>query len=639
MRTPTPVSVLLAVISTTTAARILALFPMPSISHQVVFRQITRELVNRGHEVVVITTDPEYNTGKTPANLTEIDVHDVGYQTWVKVITKELAGNPADMVTQMKALIKSIGSFFEAEMQTEVVKELINKEKGNFDLLITELCIRPSLGFSHIFKVPLIQVSTMGSVLYNDDVIGSTTHPIYYPNSFNRRVYNLTMLEKIEVIWNDWRLKSYYKSLEEEEHEMMKRIFGADVSPLNELKENVHMTMLNIHPIWTDNQPVPPSLVYIGGIHKSPVKPLPEDLQTYLNSSKNGVIYVSFGTNSIPSRFDSEDLKVLLGVLSKLKYNVLLKWDQDHLPYDCKNIKIAKWFPQSDLLRHPKVKLFITQGGLQSTDEAIIGGVPLIGIPIMGDQYYNAEKYEHHKIGKKLDWNNFDAKTFRNAIETIIGNESYRMNIIKLRRVMDDQPQEALTRAIWWIEYVLRHGGAEHLRPPTANMPLYDYLEMDLVIFVVSLAFATISAIVIIACLLWKFCCKRDNVVNEKHKKMTTTIKLIFALAVIALTAAYSDLDDKLVIETVVKEPSLMRQYTDCFLDKGPCTAPMNGYKSHMIEAVFDGCRECNDIERHMLRVYLQTLRDQFPTDYTEFKGKFDKNNHLDTTFATIKKY
>lgn len=61
------------------SARILAWFPSPSISHQVVFRPVTQELAKRGHEVVVITTDPAFPPGQAPSNLTEIDVHDMSY--------------------------------------------------------------------------------------------------------------------------------------------------------------------------------------------------------------------------------------------------------------------------------------------------------------------------------------------------------------------------------------------------------------------------------------------------------------------------------------------------------------------------------------------------------------------------------
>lgn len=69
--------------------------------------------------------------------------------------------------------------------------------------------------------------------------------------------------------------------------------------------------------------------------------------------------------------------------------------------------------------------MFITQGGLQSTDEALAAGVPLIGIPMLGDQWFNVEKYVHHNIGLQLEIGTLQVESFKNAIETVIGDMRY----------------------------------------------------------------------------------------------------------------------------------------------------------------------------------------------------------------------
>lgn len=66
--------------------------------------------------------------------------------------------------------------------------------------------------------------------------------------------------------------------------------------------------------------------------------------------------------------------------------------------------------------------MFITQGGLQSTDEAIIAGVPLICMPMLGDQWYNAEQYVRLKIGLNLDMAVLTEERLKEAIDTILGN-------------------------------------------------------------------------------------------------------------------------------------------------------------------------------------------------------------------------
>lgn len=51
-----------------------------------------------------------------------------------------------------------------------------------------------------------------------------------------------------------------------------------------------------------------------------------------------------------------------------------------------------------------------------------------------------------------------------------------------------------LDTAIYWVEYVARHKGAPHMRTAAVNMPLYQYLLLDVIVFVliVLLIFLTI---------------------------------------------------------------------------------------------------------------------------------------------------
>ncbi len=56
------------------------------------------------------------------------------------------------------------------------------------------------------------------------------------------------------------------------------------------------------------------------------------------------------------------------------------------------NIKFVDWAPQNDILAHPAVKLFVTQSGINSLYEAAYNAVPMVSVPIIGDQINNAAK-------------------------------------------------------------------------------------------------------------------------------------------------------------------------------------------------------------------------------------------------------
>lgn len=59
----------------------------------------------------------------------------------------------------------------------------------------------------------------------------------------------------------------------------------------------------------------------------------------------------------------------------------------------------------------------------------------------------------------------------------------------KLSEQFRDRPMTALQSAVYWTEYVIRHGGAPHLRPASVDLPLYQYLLLDVIaVAVISLA-------------------------------------------------------------------------------------------------------------------------------------------------------
>ncbi|XP_075985931.1 UDP-glycosyltransferase UGT5-like [Anticarsia gemmatalis] len=498
------ISVISTFISPLESARILAAFPLPSISHQVVFRALTKELIKQGHEVTVITPDPAFPKDGAPRNLTEIDVHDISYKIWWDNLKKTSEVDKADAATQYKIMIDALTVLFDAQLQNEEVKKVISAT-NKYDLLLLEACVRPALVLTHVFKAPVILVSSFGADVTNYKLVGAPEHPLLYPNLLRQKIHNLTMMDKVRELYNHYNLIKATDMCAVGVNAMLKKNFGPETPTVEELGNNVDLILFNSNPVFEGIRSVPPNVIYMGGLHQNPAKPLPEDLKKYLDSSKNGVVYVSFGTNVDSTLIPTERVQTLIRVFSKLPYDVLFKWDDENLHGRTDNIKISKWLPQSDLLRHPKVKLFITQGGLQSTDEAITAGVPLIGIPMLADQWYNAEKYVYHGIGAQLDLGTLTEELLMDTINQVIGDESYRRNIIKLRDLMTDQPMKPMERAIWWIEYVLRHGGAKHLRSPAANISWTEYLELELVFTVLGASLIILALLIGSLVALYKY--------------------------------------------------------------------------------------------------------------------------------------
>ena len=63
-----------------------------------------------------------------------------------------------------------------------------------------------------------------------------------------------------------------------------------------ELEKNASLALSFGHPLIGDGlRPVAPNFVFIGMMNCKDPKPLPEDLQSFIDGAKDGVIFVSFG--------------------------------------------------------------------------------------------------------------------------------------------------------------------------------------------------------------------------------------------------------------------------------------------------------------------------------------------------------
>jgi len=76
-------------------------------------------------------------------------------------------------------------------------------------------------------------------------------------------------------------------------------------------------------------------------------------------------------------------------------------------------------------VEHPNLRLFITHGGLLSTQEAIHRGVPLLGIPIFGDQSLNMNRAVTAGYGLMIQFNNVTMESLLWGIKEMIDNPEY----------------------------------------------------------------------------------------------------------------------------------------------------------------------------------------------------------------------
>ena len=230
-------------------------------------------------------------------------------------------------------------------------------------------------------------------------------------------------------------------------------------------------------------------MIDIGGIHVNAAKELPKDLKDFLDSAEDGVIYFSMGSFIQSKDWALEKREALVKTFGKLKQKVLWKYENETLPGNPGNIMIGSWFPQRDILAHPNVKVFITHGGLLGTTEAVVEGVRILGLPIFGDQKMNMAKAVTRGYGLSINFDDISEELLTEKLTELLRNPSYDINAKEISRRFTDRPMTAQRTASYWVEYVIRHNGADHLKTAGNSLNFYQFHLIDVYATLALLAF------------------------------------------------------------------------------------------------------------------------------------------------------
>ncbi|XP_011409643.1 PREDICTED: 2-hydroxyacylsphingosine 1-beta-galactosyltransferase-like isoform X2 [Amphimedon queenslandica] len=204
-----------------------------------------------------------------------------------------------------------------------------------------------------------------------------------------------------------------------------------------------------------------PLVDYVGPFISKKPDPLPSDIQSWLDSKKEkSVVYISMGTvvhtsqkiaqafyNGIPN-----DYSVLWSATSEIILD-LVKNDDRYL--------VKSWIPQISALNHPSISLAILHGGAGGVHQALYFGIPMIVIPIGGDQPGNAFKVQYWKLGIHLDHNEITPDDLKQSILKIESGP-YRNNAKKMSIIMKNAG--GVKRAVELIEFYAAVG-YDHLVP------------------------------------------------------------------------------------------------------------------------------------------------------------------------------
>ncbi|CEG74966.1 hypothetical protein RMATCC62417_10085 [Rhizopus microsporus] len=171
-------------------------------------------------------------------------------------------------------------------------------------------------------------------------------------------------------------------------------------------------------------RPFGPLVERVGPIMQRQYDPLTPDLKEYLDSHSR-ILYIAFGQHAVASISDLQ--MIMTSVMENVERGVYdgFLWasrkSSETFPEEIKtssgkiyrvkdmfegkysNLRFVSWAPQTAVLFHPSVNVFLTHGGAGSMYEALYAGKRLVVFPFYGDQFLNAQNVKATGLGDFLN--------------------------------------------------------------------------------------------------------------------------------------------------------------------------------------------------------------------------------------------
>ncbi|KAL7016545.1 hypothetical protein ACKWTF_010055 [Chironomus riparius] len=478
--------------------RVLGIIPFPSKSHFAIGNGIIESLVDAGHDVTVMSPYPQK---KNRENYHEIDVSKILeiFESDKHEVNPFVFGQfPA--VGVMFMLAKMNSDIVDLFMANKEVQKFINEDQ-KYDICIFETFLVDSLlGIAEKTDCVIVSFLTFAAVRWTDDMTGNDSPTSYVPNPFLHYTDRMSFKERL---WNTafslierGIYQGYYMP---RQRKLYSKYFPNAKRSFEEIYFNTSIFFSNTHVSSNTIRPSMPNIVEIAGIHVKPVKPLPVDIQEFLDSATDGAILFSMGSFIQSKQWPVEKREAFVRTFGKLKQKILWKYENETLPNNPGNIKIGSWIPQRDILAHPNVKLFITHGGLLGTTEAIVEGVPILGIPIFGDQKLNMAKSVMKGYGLQINFDDVTEETVTQSINELLSNPKYKSNAVEISERFKDRPMTPQQSVVYWTEYAARHQGASHLKAQSTTLSFIEFHLIDVycTLLAIFIAFGYIKFVIL----------------------------------------------------------------------------------------------------------------------------------------------
>ncbi|KAF8372404.1 hypothetical protein PRIPAC_78833, partial [Pristionchus pacificus] len=504
------VTLLLCTLQCINSLKFLVYSPMWGRSHVTFMGKLADILVEEGHEVTLVGPIFEAHLGTHGTKLAKVieipscpqmlDYQRDKAEEYVTNVWR--AKSTFGFLSEINKVKDAWMGQCNATLSHPGLIEHLKEEK--FDAAFYELMDLCGAALFHLagiekFALTFSMASFEGSFHYT----GVPTISSYIPGPMSAHSDKMTFFQRVKNFFSLFIVKCFFPFVSRPYQALVEEKFGADFPDLlYDIAANNSLMFLNDEPLIEFPRLISHKIVDIGGISLSQGhQKLNETWSSVLDLRPHTVLF-SLGTVARSYLMPDEYKKTLRETFAKFP-NVTFIWKYEKPEHKISegidNIYEATWVPQNDLLYDPRLSLFITHCGQGSTTEATTAGVPLIVIPVLGDQMRNAQVIKRIESGIVLKKENLaDGEILEAAIKEILTDKSYTERARTTGEMIRNRPFSPRDTFVKNMEFMARYGPLRMLDHYGRNLNFFQYYLLDVfaflafvVVFIVSVSIWT----------------------------------------------------------------------------------------------------------------------------------------------------
>jgi hypothetical protein len=472
---------LVLLVNSAMCANILVIFDNPMFSHEITLRGVLQKLTENGHKLTVFSTFLKLSEN---SNIT----HHTFKRTGLGINKLFLTSDDLSLFAIFRLQTQTVQNISTHHVRHPELRKIID-ERPKFDLMIIECALSPLISLGHHLDCPVVYVfASFIPPVFLDIVRGNHMHAAVHRaiDVSNGIDGQLSVVARLQSFFEDTFLGK----------EVVKFVCRVGERVMSEARVEYYFfekalarveLMIGFTKVMRNFGRIQPQLPYdVLNMHSTHLLNLmdtqefDEQLWQFLEDSSKPAILIAFGSIVRLDLLKINLTEIIVAAIEELSDDFVFIWSVKDIEVVHENLFKAPWLPIIDILKHPRVKIFINHGGTRSIEESISCDVPMITIPIFLDHFINSMFVERGGIARRILLNSLsDHMVLVNMIREVAKNEEIFKSIKLVNALNHDEFEAGTHEVVWHIEHVMKFKSSS--RYVGHKFSLYQRLHLDLI--------------------------------------------------------------------------------------------------------------------------------------------------------------